>query len=178
MEVEASHLKAMGLHSKRGALDEYLGFSKWTQKRNLHTKVKAQTGTTDKPDAEEWFRHEKGNTNTNAVRCNVSLCCCYSSLVVVKGNPVVVYKRKRIKWNSTHSNEIFWYYFIKDNRVTLDNHQRRVATAADSSRCWREEAKNKRIRSNYRSEVNVSNSYVIVIYLQQQQYKINVIKYK
>ena len=59
MEVEASHLKAMGLHSKRVALDERLGFSKWTQKLDLHTKVKAQTGTADKPDADVWFRHEK-----------------------------------------------------------------------------------------------------------------------
>ena len=73
MEVEASHLKTMGLHSKRAALDEHLGFSKWNQKKDLHQKVKAQTGTADKPDADVWFRHEKGTNNTNAVRCNVCI---------------------------------------------------------------------------------------------------------
>ena len=73
MEAEDSHLKAMGLHSKRGTLDEQVGFSKWPRKLDLHNRVLAQTGTTDKPDAEEWFRHEKGTTNTNAVRCNVCL---------------------------------------------------------------------------------------------------------
>ena len=86
MEVETSQLKAMGLHSKRVALDEHLGFSKWAQKLDLHTKVKAQTGTTDKPDAEVWFRHEKGTNNTDAVRCNVCLYIIKIQATVVKGN--------------------------------------------------------------------------------------------
>ena len=52
MEVDDSQLAAMGLHSKRVNLDEHLGFSKWDRKTELHTLVKAQTGTTDKPDAQ------------------------------------------------------------------------------------------------------------------------------
>ena len=68
MEVDDSQLAAMGLHPKRGDQDERLGFSKWPRKRTLHATVKAQTGTADRPDAEEWFRNEKGVTNANAVR--------------------------------------------------------------------------------------------------------------
>ena len=73
MEAEASLLKAMGLNDKRLGVDEHLGFSKWTQKLDLHTRVKAQTGTVDKPESDVWFRHEKGTNNTDAARCNVSL---------------------------------------------------------------------------------------------------------
>ena len=72
MEVEASQLAAMGLEPKREILDERLGFSKWDRKLELHTKVKAQTGTTDKPDADVWFRHEKGSTNTDAMFASTS----------------------------------------------------------------------------------------------------------
>ena len=86
MEVDDSQLAAMGLHSKRGGLDEHLGFSKWVRKTDLHTLVKAQTGTTDKPDADVWFRHEKGTTNANAVRCNVCLYIIKIQATVIAGN--------------------------------------------------------------------------------------------
>ena len=87
MEVEASHLKTMGLHKKRENLDEYLGYSKWTQKKTLHTKVTAQTGTADKPEveADEWFRYEKGINNSNAVRCNVCIYIIKIQATVTKG---------------------------------------------------------------------------------------------
>ena len=86
MEVNDSQLAAMGLHSKRGGLDEHLGFSKWVRKMDLHTLVKSQTGTTDKPDADVWFRHEKGTTNANAVRCNVCLYIIKIQATVIAGN--------------------------------------------------------------------------------------------
>ena len=86
METKDSHLKAMGLHSKRGTLDEQLGFSKWPRKLELHEKVKAQTGTTDKPDAEEWFRFEKGSSTNDAVRCNICLIIIKIQATVIKGN--------------------------------------------------------------------------------------------
>ena len=85
MEVEASHLKTMGLNPKRATLDEHLGFSKWTKKKELHRKVKAQTGTTDKPDADVWFRHEKGTTCSTAVRCNVCIYIIKVQATVKKG---------------------------------------------------------------------------------------------
>ena len=85
MEVEASHLKTMGLNPKRAALDEHIGFSKWTKKKDLHRKVKAQTGTADKPDAEVWFRHEKGTTCSSAVRCNVCIYIIKVQATVKKG---------------------------------------------------------------------------------------------
>ena len=71
MEVETSQLTDMGLEAKREVLDDRLGFSKWVRKSELHALVQGQTGTPDKPDADVWFRHEKGSTNTDAVSCNV-----------------------------------------------------------------------------------------------------------
>ena len=85
MEVDDSQLAAMGLQPKRTDVDERLGFSKWTRKRALHTAAKAQTGTTDRPDAEEWFRSEKGATNANAVRCNVCIYIIKIQATVIAG---------------------------------------------------------------------------------------------
>ena len=85
MEVDDSQLAAMGLHSQRTTVDECLGFSNWTRKRAIHQAVKAQTGTTDRPDAEEWFRTEKGVTNSNAGRCNVCIYIIKIQATVIAG---------------------------------------------------------------------------------------------
>jgi len=69
-----------------GTLDEQVGFSKWPRKLDLHNRVLAQTGTTDKPDAEEWFRTEKGTSSTSAVRCHVCIYIIKIQATVTKGN--------------------------------------------------------------------------------------------
>ena len=86
MEVNDSQLAAMGLHPKRGNTDERLGFSAWQRKVELHTAVQAQTGTTDKPQTEEWFRHERGTTCAEAVRCNVCVHIIKVQATVTAGN--------------------------------------------------------------------------------------------
>ena len=86
MEVNESQLEAMGLQPKRGNTDEYLGFSSWARKLQLHTAVKAQTGTSDKPQTDEWFRHEKGTTCSEAVRCNICVHIIKVQATVTAGN--------------------------------------------------------------------------------------------
>ena len=86
MEVDDSQLAAMGLHAKRGGVDESLSYSSWERKLELHTAVKAATGTSDKPKADVWFRYEKATTNTNAVRCYVSIYIIKVQATVVAGN--------------------------------------------------------------------------------------------
>ena len=86
MEVDDSQLAGMGLHAKRGDLDEYLPYSAWDRKLELHTAVKAATGTSDKPKADEWFRYERGTTNTDAVKCNVRIDIMKIQATVVAGN--------------------------------------------------------------------------------------------
>ena len=85
MEVDDSQLAAMGLHSQRAGVDECLGFSNWPRKSAVHQAVKAQTGTMDRPNAEEWFRTERGVTNTNAGRCNVSIYVIKIQATVIAG---------------------------------------------------------------------------------------------
>ena len=86
MEVDDSQLAAIGLHAKRGVLDECLPFSEWDRKRDIHDAVKAQTGTTDKPSADVWFKFERGTTNANAVRCNVCIYIIKIQATVISGN--------------------------------------------------------------------------------------------
>ena len=86
MEVDDSQLAGMGLHPKRGDLDEFLTYSKWDRKLDLHTAVKAATGTSDKPKADEWFRYEKGTNDSNAVKCNVRIDIVKIQATVIAGN--------------------------------------------------------------------------------------------
>ena len=86
MEVDDSQLAGMGLHAKRAILDECVPWSEWDRKKDIHDIVKAQVGTTDKPSADEWFRTEKGATNSNAVRCNVCIYVIKIQATVIAGN--------------------------------------------------------------------------------------------
>ena len=69
-ELSDEQLEAMGLCIRPAGRDAKMAYGAWTERKDYHGKIKANTSQPEMPISTEMWRQEVGTNDMSGVRCN------------------------------------------------------------------------------------------------------------